>query len=421
MNHTGSKHDSGEQGPCRAAPAEAAAADHPINGAVVAVLAGHRVDVDRPAPDVVQFRAVPLPESFSKPRANVLLRCLPTALAGTGTVQAFIDKDLAYTGADPTIRAAFGGPVARGWRALLMPPLGTTITEALCSLLRLLESPIADQTRTAAATAADEGPPSASLGPLLRYAGEIIRPDAARKACDESVRGELADRLAVLVTRPAVPSSAFLWGTPGCGRDHLMLAACWPLIEAERAPRTLLRLSGARLAAGCAGPTDLDSVLMKLLGELAAADLSLVLVRDIDVFVSCSHVSRALLRERLERGLHLLATVSSPAFLTRIHEDEGLARRLVAVHLDELSRTTIATVLEKLAGTSEIPVAPAAIQVALNLAAHTDGDPLAASLGILGAGIARAAWRDGAELVTPDDIFDNPESRWPDGDEQEED
>jgi hypothetical protein len=191
-----------------------------------------------------------------------------------------------------------------------------------------------------------------------------------------------------------------------------MRAAAWPLVRTGRVSQ-VVRVSAARVAAGCVFQQEIDGALMQLLSEATAPEIPLLLIQDLDACVTGSPVSVSLLCESLDRGLAFIATVASTTLLHRLTTHGAVARRLVAVRVEEAPRQAAAAVLETFAKKSPIPVAPAAIQVALNMADQVIGAQPAASLGLLAAGIARAAWKGDAACVTPDDVLDTPPSQWP--------
>ena len=347
----------------------------------------------------MRFVAVPVSAQFNKPRTNLLLQ----RLAPNGGSHAYVDGDLAYGGAEKVLQHALTGPAQRDWRRLRIPPIPGSMGEALCMVLVLLGSPIAEPVLAAVGRAGEHEPAPPGLGPVLSAVAEAITPEAAAEAHQASLRKDLAVRLAVITTRATQPNSAVLWGPAGAGRDHLMLAAAHLLLEAGVVD-CVLRVAGGVVGAGCIFPAEMDSALLRLLAEASTQDDSLFLIQDLDVCISGSPVSFSLLCSALDRGLRFLATVRTDAALARLGRDEALARRLVAVRVDEPTRSQVADALARLAASSSARVAPEAIVAAMNLARQQGGAEPAASLGLLGAAIADAQWRGDTE-VHPDGVF----------------
>jgi len=380
-----------------------------LGATLVAALAHHGVAVDRVPPRSLRFRAVPVGEPFSKPRTNMLFQ----RISARGGCSIYVDSDLDYTGSDAMVLQLLTGPSRRNWRRLCLPPVPGPPGEVLCAILEMFGSPIAADARSAlGASSPDPGAAEREpLGRMLAATGEIVEPAAAAEAFETSTRKELATRLAVIATRPAPPQCAVLWGTSGCGRDHLLLAAAHLLLEGD-CVRRVLRICGGKVAAGCIFPADLDSALMQLLAEAEAQEECLLLIEDIDVCVSGSPASHSLLCSAMDHGLRFLATAHSPAGLQRLRRDEALARRLVGVPLRPPTREQVAGVLEHFAEVHGVDVAPAALQAALNLARKLEVGEPAASLGLLAAAIAEALWR-GDDKVHPDDVLAFQQDEWP--------
>lgn len=367
----------------------------------------------------VRLEGVPLGADFSKPRSNLLLRRAGLECGSS----VFVDCDLAYTGGDRGLATALAGPSHRRWRRLRLPPVRGSVNEALSAVLRMLGSPLAPlavqalappaaPAREAARTA-----PATPPGRVLSAVGEVITPEMALAAWRTSVRRRLAGRLAAVTTRAAPPRAAVLWGQAGSGRDHLLLAAAHPLLESGRVRRAF-RVSGAMLAAGCLVAQEIDAGLMHLLAEAEAEADCLLLVQDLDLCVTGTPVSLALLDRALDRGLKMLASVRGTGLLRRIPDDGPTARRLAVIHVPSTTAHQTAEVLAELPG-GGVKVAPATVQAAVHLARQDGPGQPGGAMGLLSAAIAEAAW-EGRPAVEPDDLFAVLESQWP-GDEEEDD
>lgn len=356
-----------------------------------------------------RFRSVPISEQlFSKPRTNLLLQRVPTESGAS----VYVDDDLGYRGPDRVVSTAFTGPCRRNWRRLRLPLLPGTVNEALSTALSFLGSPLATGVRQALKLCSPEPPAEAASGRVLAAAGEVITPQMAAAAYEASVRQGLARELAVLPTRSTVPRSALLWGRPGCGRDHLMLAAVHPLFQAKLISE-VFRVSAATLAAGCIFSQEIDNSLMSLLADATAKDGSLLLMQNLDVCLTPSAVSRCLLTDALDRGLRLFATVRSEGFLGRLKRDEAVARRVVAVHVPPADEAQTIEVLQRLAAESAIEVAPQAVETIVRISDQQEAAQPAAAVGLLGAALAEATWA-GRSQLGPDDVVAVLQNQWPD-------
>ena len=414
-------------GPYGRRPAGADAADGPpdtLDERMRSVLSAQGVPPVEPvSPSCFQFKGVPMAPEFSKPRANVLLRRVPAGQPGAGAIQVFVDEDLAYTGPNRLIAQSLGAVTVNGWRAVLLPPMTGSLSSALCRLLEVLDSPVAADARQAIGESAPAGVGKGVRNPTtlrfltpfptLAMAGEAIPAETVQRAYETTFRQALADELAAALTRAAVPRSAVLWGPAGSGCHHLLLAAGWPLLRSGRIAR-VLRVSGARLAAGCIFGADVDASLLKFLSEAAASPDTLILVRDLDLAVTGSGVGYSLLCESLDSGLAMLATVSCEAALVRLGSAPAVSRRLWAVRLGRPSRDEVLAALGQFAAASPVPVAPSAIQAAFSVTQKAGGTQPAAAISLLAAAIAKAVWRGGERpQVDPDDVLAVPPSQWP--------
>ncbi len=312
----------------------------------------------------------------------------------------YVDCDLAYQGTNAAMASVLSGPTRNNWRQLRIPPVPGMVGEVFAAVLRLLDSPLVaeispDPNPSNVADVAQQTPDDMF---------EQITPKMAALAYENCFRRPLAEQLAVLTTRPVPPRSALLWGRPGCGRNHLLLAAAHLLLAAGAASG-VYRVSAAVLAAGCVLPQELDLALMKLFHEVAALPGSVLLVRDFDLCLSGTGVGSSLLCSALDRGLRLLGTVRATDFLVRLKRDEALARRLLALHVPPAENIQTAAVLEELARNSPVEVVPPAIAAAIRLSNEDEAAQPAAALGLLGAALAKAQW-EGRSPLGPDDLYD---------------
>jgi hypothetical protein len=286
--------------------------------------------------------------------------------------------------------------------------------EALCGVLDLIGSPIAARVRELVGIGAPARKPAhrPELGRVLSTVGTIVPPDKAAAAYETSFRQDLAEHLAVITLRQAPPFSAVLWGRAGSGRDHLMLAAAHPLLKSGRM-KQVVRVQSARIACGCIFPGEIDGALMRFLAEATDQKDTLFLMQDLDVCLTGSAVCFSLMANALDQGLRMLATIRYEISMCRLRADDGLARRLAPIHVEELDRAEVTATLQKMAQTSAVAVAPAAIQTAVKLASQQPGGAPAAALGLLGAALTEAQWHGSAQ-VGPDDVFAQQRNDWPD-------
>lgn len=377
-----------------------------IDDSLQAVLVSHNILIDAVDGRTVRLGGVPIGAEFNKAGTNLLLH----GEAGRpASVQAYVDADLSYGGPDKKLRRAFRGDCRRDWRRLLIRIGHEDVNYALHEVLEYLDSPIAEQVQRILPRASAE---SSELGPALRAVGHIVSPEAAAGAYARTFRKDLADQLSVTVTRPDSPSSVILWAQSGAGRNLLMLSAAHRLIETRRAEQ-VVRISGSAIAAGSIFPAEKDASLLRTLCEARQRAGRVLLIRDIDVAISGSSVSLSILCDAIDMGMRFLATVRSEQGLSQIAGDEALARRVVAVNLDEPTRRVVASVLQEIALTSPCKVTQAAINVILHLSEtrEADGVEPARSVGLLNAAIHRATCLGGQ--VDPDMIFAVQSSQWP--------
>jgi hypothetical protein len=344
---------------------------------------------------------VPVSEQFTKPRTNLLLR----RAAPTGRSTVYLDSDLAYHGPDPAVRTALSGPCHGHWRQLCIPPVAGAPAEALAAVLDFLGSPLAGPVQAALGpqTPARGAAQSAEVGRLLAAVGNPLDPLDAERAYQASFRKDLAEQLAILTTRLTPPHAAILCGPPGCGRDHLLVAAAHVLLSSGRTPRVSC-VPAARVAAGCLFPAEIDGALMRLLDEMQRLEGWLFLIEDLDLLLTGSPVGLALLAGALDGGLRFLATFRGETILPWIDADEGLRRRLAFVTVERPAPEDLAETMRQFAEDSKIPVAPSTIQTVLHLVKKQDAAEPAAALSLLGAAMAEAAWHGSAQ-VGPDNVF----------------
>jgi chromosomal replication initiation ATPase DnaA len=310
------------------------------------------------------------------------------------------------------VAKALSGLCRRNWRRLRLPVLPGTVSEALHAVLQLLGSPLAMLVRRAVRLPAAESAVATDSSQLLRTVGHAITPEIAAATYAESVRQGLARQLAVVPTRPVMPRSVVLWGRPGSGIDHLMVAAVHPLFEAEIVSQ-VFRVSAARLAAGRVFAQEVDAALMTLFDDVAECDGCLLLVQDLQACVTNSVVSHQLLCRALDAGLRMFASVSSDTVLARLRDDEATARRLAAVQVPPPDPAQTVAVLERLAAASQLKVDRPAIETAVRIADRQQAAQPAAAVALLGAAMAEAAWAGRAQLG-PEDIVAVLQSQWPD-------
>jgi hypothetical protein len=389
---------------------QAASQRNALDASLAKLLAEYGINVEGIDDYTTRYLAVPVADTFSKPRTNLLLRW--SQLTQGSTV--YVDSDLDYHGHDPMLIAAWQGPSIRDWRELRLPPVPGRPPEALWEVLRLLGSPLTERVRGLIGGATSDAAASTAkpeLGRALSLAGELIPFEATAAAYETSFRKELAQAIAVIPGRPTPPSSALLWGPAGSGRDHLLLAAAHLIWKAGRV-RQVIRVSAARLVAGCIFPGEMDAALMRLLDDAASQRDTLLLIQDLDTCLTGSSVSFSLLCNALDRGLRCLATIRYEQSMARLRADDGIVRRFVGIHVDEPSNEEMAVALKQLATTSAVEVAPAAIQTAVKLASTQPGGEPAAAIALLGGAMAEAAWH-GSPQVGPDDVFAVQRNDWP--------
>jgi len=389
-------------------PAAPQAWSEKLDEPVQSILRAHGIEYRAHDRVTAHFHSVPLSAGFNKPRTNLLLRLVHPTAAYAGS-RAFVDSDLVYVAGDPRIKAAMAGVLCeQNWKLLSTPRLSRTLARALAEVLDLLRSPLSKPVCEALgvvphAAGGVEQPP---LPPLLASLASQIPAEEANSAAETCFRGEQATDVAVTFTRPVEPFCSLIFAADhGMGCDHLALAAAHQLMQAGIVFR-VIRLSGAAIVAGFWTQTEAEGNLRKVLAEAAVVarrHATLLILQDLDFLVK-GPVGRALLSRAMDDGLRFIGVLREAAALEELKEDAGLLRRFQLVEVAPPEDVDVTTSLAHLARRSGIPVAPAALCAAVNLARKDSAAGPAGALALLGAAIAEAAWH-GRPEVLPDDVF----------------
>lgn len=357
-----------------------------------------------------QFNAVPVGMWFNKAKSNILLSRSSPKDAGC---LAFVDHDLKYLGGDATRIKVLTGFCCRKWRRLLINPMQGSINQAFCRVLEILESPITHEVRLIV-DSLDENHQKAAedlQDSILGKIGQLINPEVAEQAYQVVLHKELATEIAIVISRFESPNSVLLWGESGVGKDLLMLAAVHPLFQKTQIDH-VIQISGCKVSIGSIFPAEVDNSLSQIFTE-AQEQNCLLLIRDIDVCLNETEVSHSLLCDAIDNGLHFLASVRTPAFVTRLAKDMSIVRRLLAVKVEEPSPQEISKVLQQISQRSRVKVQPSAIQAILSLSQRelANGSEPASSISLLSAAICQAKWKE--TQVDPDLVYSILKGQWP--------
>jgi ATP-dependent Clp protease ATP-binding subunit ClpA len=376
------------------------------------LLASHGISVDVIDNYSSRFNAIPVGPQFNKAKSNILLS--KTSSSKAVGCQVFVDDDLKYLGRNTVQIKAFTGCCNKNWRRLLVEPVLGNISESLCRILEILESPIAHEARLTVNLVEEERQELAedlSENILVGF-GKIISPEMSAQAYQKVIYKELATEIAVVISRTEIPSSVILWGQSGVGKDLVMLAAVHPLFQKNQTNQ-VIQISGWEIGIGSIFPAEIDNSLRLILTEAQKQDC-LLLVQDIDVCLSGTEVSRSLLCNAIDNGLHLIASVRTPTAASRLAQDMSIFRRLLAVKVEEPSPEEMLEVLQQISKRSPVKVQPSAIQAILSLSQRglVSGSEPALSIGILSGAIHQAEWKK--TQVDPDLVYSILKGQWPD-------
>lgn len=357
-----------------------------------------------------RYNAVPVGQQFNKAKSNILLSRSSPKSAG---YLVFVDDDLEYLGKDATRIMVLTGFCCRNWRRLLINPIQGSVNQAFCRVLEILESPITQEVRLIVDSFQERHQKVTEdcLESVLSSFGEIISPEISAQAYQKALQKELATEIAVVISRTESPSSVLLWGEPGVGKDSLMLAAVHPLFQ-ENLINRVVQISGWKVSIGSIFPPEVDNSLNEILSE-AQKQNYLLLIRDIDVCLSGTEVGYSLLCDAIDNGVHFLASVRKPASAARLAKDMSIARRLLAVKVEEPSPEEILKVLRQISQGSPVKVQPSAIQAILSLSQRelANSSEPAASVSLLSAAICQAGWKK--TQVDPDLVYSILKGQWP--------
>jgi ATP-dependent Clp protease ATP-binding subunit ClpA len=292
-----------------------------------------RLRIEAPDADTFSVRRVPAsPRSFNKPRTNLLVK----RSTESGRCVICVDEDLEYRGSDQSLARSFAsGPTQQGWRILAFGgSLKGDLSEVLDLAFNILGT---EETRVEAPTETRPKPDSL----LGAWAVDLTASVASMPACVTLFRDEEVERAAasILDWRGTLP---LIVGESGIGKSNLLLGAAKLLAPLGK---KVLRVNMGAVMAGTLFESERETVLDKLLGEARASGAVLAIEQAEWAAVGIPR-SAVMLREALDRGVRLIATVI-PDCADRFALDP-LASRVETIRLSGLCASDTSRVLELL-------------------------------------------------------------------------
>ena len=350
---------------------------------------------EHPDADTLVLRGVPAdPDSFSKPRTNLLIK----RLSGVTRSVLCVDEDLEYLGADYELSCAFAAAAKQeGWRVLtfggrLEGDLMVTLDYAL-SLLGAGDA---------------EGPakPPAGYraGGLLANLAENLSVNLATGYDRFTLyRDEKVEQAAgcVLSWKVRIP---LIVGHPGVGKTNLLHGIARRLGQSRFRGEVLSVNLGVAMA-GLLLESEREGLLRSLLREAWEAGIVLALEQAEWAILGVPR-GLVLLRDASDRGARLMAT-STPEYCKALCA-VPLAPRIETIMLSEFCDVDAGHVLEAMRDsiaahhgvTIDADVVNAAVEQSMALPGHLPGKAIA----LLDAAAARASLTGGA-AVTQLDIY----------------
>lgn len=387
------------------APVEPGANPAP-DAATIQALKRSGVDVQVQQVDQLMLKAVPVSESFSKPRTNLLLQ----KCSDHGCDLIYIDADLRYMGENPSIHDAFRSDQRRqNWLRLRVPTAQSrNREEVLFQVLHdYLESPIAH----AVGNGGDVDRPECGHDPESKerttgHELELARPQRTGSELETCFFPVLARKVANILTRFTGPSSVVLCGPSGSGKSHTLLAAANALASFEHGSRSVVTISGAELDATSQGDFDRDRRFVELLD--AAPRNRIYLVEGLEHALGCRLSVATCLAERLEAGERVMASVSDPNFAWGMSQHAALRRRLVFLGMPTLHPKRLREVLQTRAAEHDVEIVAGALKTIARVARESGTAEPGTSLAILESAIAEVR-AERQKVIHPDDVV----AAWP--------
>ncbi|MEQ9379977.1 MAG: hypothetical protein RJP95_03885, partial [Pirellulales bacterium] len=268
--------------------------------------------------DSLRLDAVPLSTHFSKIRTNLLVH------RGPVRIHAYVDYDLAYDGPNMKLQAALAGNEIRRWRELSLDIDAGEVGQVVRATLAAIDSPVVDLLNDTEdfRSAMGVAPQIASNSRLATETHPVESEDLAA-AFRVSVRKPLAHRVAeVFNRRPCC--GCVVWAASGAGKSHFLYAVAHILLHSGFVD-AVRRLPGERLARDHVFPAERDGELVRLLDEVATQPRMLLLVDRLELGLSCTTESLAMLSEAIDRGTCILASADDEKFLREVQKTPALA------------------------------------------------------------------------------------------------
>ena len=376
-----------------------------LNPELMHVLEANRVEISEPRDQMVQFNAVRVGPTFTKPATNVLL----VQRGDDDAWEVFVDENLSYTGDDPAKRGLFEGESREGWKQLNPPgPLEGDVNRVVLCLLEWLDSPMQAIVRRASRITRPSMP-TPPLDPQLERVGRFLSPKQLQAAAVKLTarQAEVADRVAEAVTRELSPACPVIHGASGSGKTAVALTAACRLIE-QGYVEQVFQINGAAVAAGAIFWPQRDDRLRHILHALSNLQRTVALVEQFDFLLNNTEVTQSLISDCLDRGTQLIGVMRPDMTIDEVESAVSLLRRVQPLHLDQPEAHEVKAILaERIREhplADQIEVAAEVVPAVMKLAHLRPGANPGAVVGLLDALLAHVKWA-GGNLATPDDVY----------------
>jgi hypothetical protein len=370
-----------------------------------AFLQTQQVEVHAPRERMLELKAVPVGEGFSK-------RCTNLLLWNRGAWRAFVDDDLAVAAGEPHREELLRGPSRQRWRRLTpAEPFSGDVNDVLVTVLDLLDSPLRASIESLlgpvrqAAAEVDEtdfeltAEHYAQLLDVKQFDGKSLRPTAAQAAAVE--------RIVLAALREESRVCPVIVGPSGSGKSTAARLAAEQLVR-RGAVRHVFAVSGASLHAGVTYEAERDERLCEAFAIASAAADPLIVFEQIDLLLVSSRLVHALLADLIDRGVRLIGVTQGGFDPRRLRGTGPLRRRVELIEVDAADPAEMPQVLQQRLAhwplAQRLEVLPEAVAAAAALAARESLVEPAGSLGLLEAALVDARQRK-LKLVGPDEVY----------------
>lgn len=349
------------------------------------------VDLEELGTDLLVLRGLPVdPDSFNKPRTNLLIRWTGPGLP----CLVGVDADLVYAGDDPATARLFAGAQRRkGW--LLFPLSGDSCSAVAQQALGLLGSPAGPGGAPRRPTGAKLSTQSDSLETLGTNLSRL-----ARQGLDQPTVGRDSEIERVCASllgwRPRLP---LIVGESGVGKTNLLHAVARKLAEL-RPELEVIRVNLSLAMAGIMFDCERENVLGSMLTEASEMPNRVLALEHFEHAVAGLARGAALLAESVDQGLLLVGTIL-PEFVKPVSAPP-LARHLDLIELAPLDPSAALEVLRlrapEIARRHSLGADPKLLEAAVERSLTLAGPLPQKALALLDAAMTRAALAGARQL-----------------------